>query len=224
MYLRAEHQHHERGRRGNRRQPQEPDGDPEGYAGDRGRGQQDEDRDRHRPAEIDPGQQPTLRHPRREPAGAKRPEGVGEPDHRKGPAADRRGEAGVLEIGRQMRGDEGQLEAAGEEPEHKEHKGPVPERLGQRLTDRLVGNRRRAGRGRRAAARTGRERHRERQHQENREREHHQRLMPPHGVRSARCRWAETGIARTSRRPCPLRRPSAGAPPAAAWKTRRARD
>ena len=37
-----------------------------------------------------------------------------------------------------MHGDEGELEAAGEEAEHQQHIGAVAERLGQRLPDRLL--------------------------------------------------------------------------------------
>ena len=45
-----------------------------------------------------------------------------------------------FEIGRQVHGDEGELEAAGEEAEHEQHIGAVLERLGQGLADRLVRN------------------------------------------------------------------------------------
>ena len=39
-----------------------------------------------------------------------------------------------------MGGDEGELEAAGEEPEHQQHVAAMPEGFGQRLCDRLIGN------------------------------------------------------------------------------------
>ena len=48
------------------------------------------------------------------------------------------GQAGVLQVGRQMHGDEGELEAAGEEAEHEQHVAAVPEGLRQRLRDRLA--------------------------------------------------------------------------------------
>ena len=90
-----------------------------------------------------------------------------------------------------MGGDEGELEAAGEEAEHQEHVGAVPERFGQRLPDRLV--RHRAGPddvgvappGRVASASDSGSDH------EDREGEDHQGLMPAEGCRSGRCRWRE---------------------------------
>ena len=42
-------------------------------------------------------------------------------------------EPAVDQIGRQMHGDEGELEAAGEEAEHQQHVAAMPERLDQRL-------------------------------------------------------------------------------------------
>ena len=129
-----------------------------------GRGrQQDEGGDRDRAAEIDPGQQTALGHARREPAGAERADGVGEPDHRERPAADPGRQAGILEIGRQVRGDEGELEAAGEEAEHQQDVAAVPEGLGQRLRDRLV---RRSAPARPGAASPVARRERERERQD----------------------------------------------------------
>ena len=83
----------------------------------------------------------------------------------------------IDEIGRQVDGDEGQLETAGEEAEHEQHVGALPERLDQRLPQRL---RRSALRGRPGSP--GRERERERQHQQHDHPEDHQRLLPADGV------------------------------------------
>ena len=66
-----------------------------------------------------------------DPAGGERADDVEQADDRDHPAADLRRQAAVDQIGRQMRGDEGELEAAGEEAEHQQHIGAVRERLGQ---------------------------------------------------------------------------------------------
>jgi hypothetical protein len=82
------------------------------------------------------------------------------------------GETAVDEIGRQMHGDEGELEAAGEEAEHQEHVGAVRERLRKRLLQRL--RRRMFG----LLDRRGRQRQRERQHGEHARGEDEKRLLP----------------------------------------------
>ena len=54
------------------------------------------------------------------------------------PAAGLRGDAAIDQIGRQMHGDEGKLEAAGEEAEHQQHIGAMAEGLGERGLERLL--------------------------------------------------------------------------------------
>ena len=53
----------------------------------------------------------------------------------KRPAADLGRKAAVDQIGRQMHGDEGELEAAGEEAEHQQHVAAVPEGFRQRVPE-----------------------------------------------------------------------------------------
>ena len=55
------------------------------------------------------------------------------PMKRDGPGADVGAEPAVEQIGRQVHGDEGELEAAGEEAEHQQHVAAMAERLAQRL-------------------------------------------------------------------------------------------
>ena len=74
-----------------------------------------------------------------------------------------------------MHGDEGELESAGEEPEHQQDVAAMAERLGERLSDRL--RRHVAGSGRCAGARRG-EHQRERQDQQHESREDHERRPP----------------------------------------------
>ena len=72
-----------------------------------------------------------------EPAGGKRAHDIEQADHRQHPAADLHRQAAIDQIGRQMRGDEGELESAGEEAQHQQHIGPVTEGFAQRLPQRL---------------------------------------------------------------------------------------
>ena len=147
-------------------------------------GDEDEGGDRDRAAEIDPGQAASASTcgVESQPAESES-DGVGEPDHRERPAADRGGEAGILEIGRQVRGDEGELEAAGEEAEHQEHVGAVLEGLAS-APARSTGSAAARGPPHRCvgAGAARRERKRERQHQEHGGREDHERLMPAERV------------------------------------------
>ena len=100
--------------------------------------------------EIDDREQVALGHAARQPARAERADDVEQADQRDGPGADVGAEPAVDQIGRQMHGDEGELEAAGEEAEHQQHVAAVTERLAQRLLGRLrLG---RAGDRRRSAA------------------------------------------------------------------------
>ena len=72
-------------------------------------------------------------------------------------------EPSVHEVGRQVHGDEGKLEAAGEETHHQQHVAPVAEGFDECLTRRL----RFHGRRRRRRLRR-RKRERQRQHQKDR--------------------------------------------------------
>ena len=65
-----------------------------------------------------------------------RADDIEQPDHAQRPAADLGGEAAVDQVGWQVQGDEAELEAAGEEAEHEQDVGAMPEGLGQGL---LVG-------------------------------------------------------------------------------------
>jgi hypothetical protein len=84
-----------------------------------------------------------------------------------------------------MRGDEGELEAAGEEAEHEQHIGAVPEGFGERVPERLRRvAARKAGRktGRRRIRRLRRrQRERERQHEQQEAGKHRQRGLPAIG-------------------------------------------
>ena len=53
-------------------------------------------------------------------------------------AADLGRQSAIDQIGRQMHGDEQQLEAAGEEAEHQQNVAAMAEGLGQRLQQRLL--------------------------------------------------------------------------------------
>ena len=57
------------------------------------------------------------------------------PISRDGPGAGLGAEPAVDQIGRQVHGDEGELEAAGEEAQHQQHVAAMAERLDQRLRD-----------------------------------------------------------------------------------------
>jgi hypothetical protein len=78
-----------------------------------------------------------------------------------------------------MRGDEGELEAAGEEAEHEQHVAAVPERLRERLRDRLARRRRTAGLRRVA---TPGEHERERHRNEHGHGKDDERLVPAEAV------------------------------------------
>ena len=67
-----------------------------------------------------------------EPADAERADDVEQADRGDSPAAGLRAEAAIDQIGRQMHGDECELEAAGEEAEHQQHIGAMAEGFGQR--------------------------------------------------------------------------------------------
>ena len=79
--------------------------------------------------EIERRQDPALRHPAGEHAGRDRADDVEEADQRQRIAAVERRDADVGEIGRQVDGDEGDLEAADEEAGDEELVGAVAEGL-----------------------------------------------------------------------------------------------
>ena len=79
--------------------------------------------------EIDERQKDRLRIVLADPAGGERADDVEEADQRERPRADPRIETLVDDIGRQMRGDEGDMEAADEEAGGQQQVAPVRERL-----------------------------------------------------------------------------------------------
>ena len=79
------------------------------------RHEQEED-DRHGARQIDERQEDRLGIALADYSGGERSDDVAEPDQRERPGAEARVEPEIGEVGREMRGDEGELEAADEEP------------------------------------------------------------------------------------------------------------
>ena len=138
--------------------------------------------DRERAREIDDREDIALRHAVAEPAGRQRADDVEQPDDGDGPAADLGGQSAVDQIGRQVDGDEGELEAAGEEAEHEQHVAAMRRtpRDSACLSDCCAVPRRCP-----ALAARRRQRERERQHQQHEPGEDQQRGLPAECVRSA---------------------------------------
>src|ERR1700674_5127039 len=89
----------------------------------------DEGDDRQRADEIDYRQDVALGHAVTEPAGDERAHDVEQADGGERPAAGLCRQAAVEQVRRQVRGDEGQLEAAGEETEYEQDVAAMPERF-----------------------------------------------------------------------------------------------
>ena len=169
----------------------------------RARRQRNEHGDRQRAGEIDDRQDIALRHAVAEIAGRQRADDVEQADGGQRPAADLGGKPAVDQIGRQMHGDEGELEAAGEEAEHQQHIAAMAEGLRHGLAKRL---RRHRHRRRCAAAARRRQRNRQRQNEHASRR---RRSSAPSASRicpSAPRRSANRGTGRTNRRRCRRRR------------------
>ncbi len=128
-------------------------------------------------------------------------------------------QAAIDQIGRQVHGDEQELEAAGEESEHQQHVTAVAEGLGQRLHQRLLlrGARRRFGvapSARASASESG-------TISRTITLKIKQRVLPAEALRSARPRAARTGTGRTSPPRCRRRRQAIASSPAAACRSAR---
>ena len=63
---------------------------------------------------------------------------VEQTDHPNGPTADLGGQAAIDEVGWHMHGDELELKAAGEEPDHQQHVGAIRQGLDKCLLERLL--------------------------------------------------------------------------------------
>ena len=135
--LGAEHQRDQPGRGRHGRKPEQAGHRAEHQCRGGARRQRDECHHGERTTEIDDRQDVALRHPAAEIARRQRADDVEQADDSERPAADLGRETAVDQIGRQMHGDEGELEAAGEEAEHQQNIGAVPERLGRGLLHRL---------------------------------------------------------------------------------------
>ena len=164
-------------------------------------GQQDEHQDRQRAAEVDERQQVALRHAVAETSPPSiEPKILNSPmtPMVQPPTVGRK--SAIDEIGRQVHGDEDELETAGENTDSQQHIGAVAEGLGERLPLRLpvaacVG-RRRARRHRRAASDSG-------STASTIDGEDQRAPVASRTLSSARRRAARTGTGRTSRPPCP---------------------
>ncbi len=189
---RAEHDRDQRRRGRNGREPEQAGRGPEGERRDdapRGLVAENAHRCRHerdreekteghdRAGEIDDREDPALRHAVAEPARRQRTDDIEHADERQRPAANLGRHTDILEIARQMHGDEGELEAAGEEAEHQQHIGAMAKRLRERLHHALVvGGSRRTGSH--LLLRRGRDRERQRQDQQREPGEDRQRALP----------------------------------------------
>src|SRR5215472_4843329 len=87
--------------------------------------------------EIDEREDVALGQEISEPARGERADDVEQSDHRDGPAADLRGKTAIDQVSRHVDGDEGELETAGEEAEHEQDIGAVPDGLRECLPQRL---------------------------------------------------------------------------------------
>ena len=88
-------------------------------------------------SEINARENVPLRHPAAEPARAKRAYRVREADDGECPAPTQR-KPEIAQIGGHVRGDEGEMEAAGEEADDEQVVAAVTESFAQRLRDRLA--------------------------------------------------------------------------------------
>ena len=149
----AEHQRDETRCRRHGREPEKSHRQAEDDGGRRRHRQQHEDDDRDRPQRIDDREHVAPRPARHQPSRRERAEDVRQSDGAERHAADPGIEAAVGEELRQMAGDEGELETAGEKAEHQQNVGRLRESLLQRAAERL-----RAVRGAGVRARCGRRR------------------------------------------------------------------
>ena len=116
-----------------------------------------------------------------------------------------RRQAAIDQIGRQVHGDEGELEAAGEEAEHQQHIGAMPERLRQRLPQRLRSPRHAGPCARRGGVASASD---SGSTSSIADAEDQQRGLPAERVDQRDARAARTGTGRTSRPRCRRRRRS----------------
>ncbi|MEH2625071.1 hypothetical protein V1292_003126 [Bradyrhizobium sp. AZCC 1719] len=119
-------------------------------------------------------------------------------DRRNHPAAGGCGNAAIDEIGRQMYGDEGELEAAREEAEHQQHVGAMTERFRQRGLEGLLLGGRRIGR---CCGWWRCQRQRQRHDKEHQCRKYNERCLPAELIDNGHAEGSEQELAeRTSSR------------------------